>query len=150
MGDIARQQEIAIRGTLETAARYLNFTRAGTGAEWQATPENVDQLKQRLVAFVASASGGPQRYDGEDMRTAHEGMQITNEEFDMLVDHLGNRVKLYFNRTQSSGRHARFRVIGQGANTFAVGAQLDIRTGGVWQARQISGSPSGLRLIVLA
>jgi hypothetical protein len=56
---------------------------------------------------------------------------------DMLVDHLGNRVKLYFNRTQSAGHHARFRVIGQGANAFAVGAQLDIRTGGVWQARQI-------------
>jgi hypothetical protein len=56
---------------------------------------------------------------------------------DMLVDHMGNRVKLYLNRTEAAGHHARFKVIGQGANTFAVGAQLDIRTGDTWQARQI-------------
>lgn len=56
---------------------------------------------------------------------------------DMLVDHMDNRVKLYLNRSQMAGRHARFKVVGQGANTFAVGAQLDIRTGDLWQARQI-------------
>ncbi len=56
---------------------------------------------------------------------------------DMLVDHMGNRVKLYLNRSEGTGRFARFRVVGQGANTFAVGAQLDLRTGERWQARQI-------------
>lgn len=56
---------------------------------------------------------------------------------DMLVDHLGTRVKLYFNRTPTAANHARFRIVGQGPNTFAVGAQLDLRTGDRWQARQI-------------
>ena len=56
---------------------------------------------------------------------------------DMLVDDVGTRVKLFINHTQNDNNYARFRVAGQGPNTFAVGAQLDVRTGDKWQARQI-------------
>ena len=86
--------EAAIRSVVDTLVAHaasdeeLNFTRAGTANAWQATPENVDTLKTRLVQFVASATGGPQQYTGQDMLSAHRGMQITNEEFDRLGGHL--------------------------------------------------------------
>jgi hemoglobin len=61
----------------------VNFTRKGVpGAEWQATPENVEKLKVRLVQFIGQATGGPQKYAGKDMKTTHKGMKITNAEFD--------------------------------------------------------------------
>ena len=46
--------------------------------EWQATPENVAMLKKHLVEFVAMATGGPQKYGGRDMKSAHAGMGITS------------------------------------------------------------------------
>lgn len=73
----------------------LNFTRQGTANEWEATPENVDLLKARLVQFVGQATGGPQVYEGQDMAAAHTGMAITNEEFDRLSGHLGAALDAY-------------------------------------------------------
>ena len=63
----------------------VNFTRKGTPQEWNATPENVAKLKRRLVTFIAEATGGPKKYDGKDMKSAHAGMQITSAEFDALA-----------------------------------------------------------------
>ena len=60
----------------------VNFTREGTPRQWQATPQNVARLKTRLVQFLGTATGGPQRYEGEDMVTVHRGMHITDAEFD--------------------------------------------------------------------
>ena len=75
--------------SLAAADAELNFTRQGTANEWEATPESVRLLKTRLVQFVGQATGGPQVYEGGDMATVHTGMEITNEEFDMLAGHLG-------------------------------------------------------------
>lgn len=66
----------------------VNFTRKGTPQEWPATPENVAKLKRRLVTFIAEATGGPKKYDGKDMKSAHAGMQISNAEFDALAGDL--------------------------------------------------------------
>ncbi|HUP00617.1 MAG TPA: group 1 truncated hemoglobin [Gemmatimonadota bacterium] len=85
--------ETAIASVVDTfvaraaADAELNFTRQGTANEWEATPENVDLLKERLVQFVGQATGGPQVYEGEDMGAAHEGMAITDAEFDRLGGH---------------------------------------------------------------
>jgi hemoglobin len=73
---------------LAAADSALNFTRQGTANEWQATPENVALFKTRMVQFIGQATGGPQVYEGRDMGTAHEGMEITDAEFDRLGGHL--------------------------------------------------------------
>ena len=73
---------------LAAADTELNFTRQGTANEWEATPENVELLKTRLVQFLGQSTGGPQAYQGADMTAAHAGMQITDEEFDRLAGHL--------------------------------------------------------------
>jgi hemoglobin len=59
----------------------VNFTRQGTTRPWQATPENLALLKKRLIQFLGTATGGPQRYEGEDLRTAHRGMRIMVPQF---------------------------------------------------------------------
>ncbi len=62
----------------------VNFTRKGTGQEWNPTPENVEKLKAHLVEFLEAATGGPQGYSGRDMKSVHAGMQITNTQFDAI------------------------------------------------------------------
>jgi hemoglobin len=85
--------ETAIRSVVDdfvaraAADEKVNFTRKGiaAGREWHATPENVQKLKDRLVQFLCVATGGPQRYEGQDMRTVHKGMKITDAEFDAIA-----------------------------------------------------------------
>jgi hypothetical protein len=60
-----------------------------------------------------------------------------DHKLDMLVCDVDGRVKLFINRTKTDHNYARFKVVGQWPNTHAIGAQLDIRTGDKWQARQI-------------
>src|SRR5207248_6444897 len=57
----------------------VNFTRKGTAMEWQATPENVSRVKVRLVQFISKTAGGPQKYEGRDMKSVHQAMKITTE-----------------------------------------------------------------------
>ncbi|HSK02922.1 MAG TPA: group 1 truncated hemoglobin [Kofleriaceae bacterium] len=45
-------------------------------------------LKAKLVDQVCEATGGPCRYTGKDMKTAHTGMKITEEHFNALVEDL--------------------------------------------------------------
>jgi hemoglobin len=67
----------------------VNFTRKGHPNEWEATEENVERLKERVVQFVAVTAGARDvKYEGKDMVTAHKGMGITNGEFDAFATHL--------------------------------------------------------------
>ncbi len=49
---------------------------------------NVPRLKMMLVDQICEASGGPCKYTGRDMKTAHRGMGITDAAFDALVGDL--------------------------------------------------------------
>jgi hemoglobin len=66
----------------------VNFTRKGTPMEWEATPRNVEHLKQMLTQFVCMATGGPQKYEGREMKSVHHGMMISHAEFDALAANL--------------------------------------------------------------
>lgn len=66
----------------------VNFARKGTGKEWNATPENVAHVKQGLIDMIGQAAGGPQKYTGKDMKTAHKGMMISGAEFDAIAGDL--------------------------------------------------------------
>jgi hemoglobin len=46
------------------------------------------QFKQKLVDQVCAGTGGPCTYAGLDMKAAHQGMGITDAEFDALVEDL--------------------------------------------------------------
>jgi hemoglobin len=43
---------------------------------------------QLLVDFLCAAFGGPVFYAGPDMKTSHQGLGITNEEWDITLGHI--------------------------------------------------------------
>jgi hemoglobin len=49
---------------------------------------DVPHLKKMLVEQICQASGGPCKYTGKDMKTAHKGMNLGDDEFDALVGDL--------------------------------------------------------------
>jgi hemoglobin len=49
---------------------------------------NIPRLKTQLVNQICEASGGPCKYTGADMKTAHRGLGVTNAAFDALVGDL--------------------------------------------------------------
>lgn len=46
------------------------------------------QFKAKLVDQICQGSGGPCMYAGLDMKTVHQGMALTDADFDALVDDL--------------------------------------------------------------
>ncbi|HSZ56841.1 MAG TPA: group 1 truncated hemoglobin [Tepidisphaeraceae bacterium] len=77
----------------------VNFERKGTkrggfnfhsnqSMTWNPTAENVAALKAHFEQFLSIATGGPARYDGKEMRQAHTGRHITNDEFDGSIGDL--------------------------------------------------------------
>jgi len=46
---------------------------------------DVTKLEGHLTQFIGMATGGPEKYDGRDMKTAHTGMKIKGAEFDALA-----------------------------------------------------------------
>ena len=53
-----------------------------------ADPERATAYKARLADFVCQATGGPCKYAGMDMITAHKGRGVTVEAFNSVVEDL--------------------------------------------------------------
>jgi hemoglobin len=53
-----------------------------------ADPARLKKFKGNLVDQICQASGGPCKYTGKDMKTAHAGMGISSADFDALVEDL--------------------------------------------------------------
>jgi|SRR5579884_3566848 len=72
--------------TLAAGDKKVNFFRSEEKKkEFLSRPENVTHLKEGLVDFVSSATGGPRKYTGPSMKEVHKGMKITDAEFDALA-----------------------------------------------------------------
>jgi hemoglobin len=56
--------------------------------EWQPSGDNVTKLKKHMVQFITLSSGGPTKYEGGEMKQVHQGMKITNAEFDAAIGDL--------------------------------------------------------------
>jgi hemoglobin len=53
-----------------------------------ADPKRLAKFKKNLVDQICQATGGPCKYMGQDMKTAHAGMGITSADFNALVEDL--------------------------------------------------------------
>jgi hemoglobin len=51
-------------------------------------PKRLAKFKTNLVNQICQAAGGPCKYTGKDMKTAHAGMGITSADFTALVGDL--------------------------------------------------------------
>jgi hemoglobin len=49
---------------------------------------NIPRLKEKLVEQICAGTGGPCTYTGRDMKTVHAGMNITEGQFNALVEDL--------------------------------------------------------------
>lgn len=49
---------------------------------------NIPRLNSMLVDQICEATGGPCKYTGRDMKTAHAGMGVTDAHFNALVENL--------------------------------------------------------------
>ncbi len=56
--------------------------------EWDPNADQIKALKAHLTQFLALSTGGPTKYDGKEMKSAHAGLHITNDEFDASVGDL--------------------------------------------------------------
>lgn len=46
------------------------------------------RVRQHVVDFLCAATGGPCKYTGQDMKTAHTGLNITEADWETSVKHL--------------------------------------------------------------
>jgi hemoglobin len=53
-----------------------------------ASPANADAYKAKLAEFICQITGGPCKYTGLDMVSAHKGRAVTSEAFDAVVQDL--------------------------------------------------------------
>ena len=53
------------------------------------------KLKKNLVDQICEASGGPCKYAGKDMPTAHKGMKIGADEFNWTGEHLASALDTF-------------------------------------------------------
>ena len=49
-------------------------------------PKHLAEVRQHLIYFLASGSGGAEKYTGRDMPTTHKGMNISQGEYMNVVD----------------------------------------------------------------
>lgn len=60
-----------------------------------ADPKRLATFKVKLVEQICEASGGPCRYTGRDMKSAHVGMGIKESDFNALVEDLVGALDKY-------------------------------------------------------
>lgn len=72
----------------------VNLIRKGTQMPWTAADSNVARFKAGMVEFLCEKSGGPQKYHGRDMKSVHQGMQISGGEFDAMKKDLKETLKM--------------------------------------------------------
>ena len=50
--------------------------------------EGQTRIRQHVIDFLCVATGGPCAYTGQDMKTAHTGLGITDADWDSSIKHL--------------------------------------------------------------
>jgi hemoglobin len=78
--------------TLAAGDPQVDFTRGG---KYQLDAAGVANLEKRLVELISAVSGGPLKYEGQPMKPVHQGMGITNAQFDALARDLSTILQNY-------------------------------------------------------
>ena len=57
--------------------------------------DGIEREKQLLVDFLSSNAGGPMYYTGRDMLTSHQGMQISEADWECFLGHLNATLDVF-------------------------------------------------------
>jgi len=69
-----------------TGVRSGGFLGLGRrSAQWTPTEDDIDRLELHLAQFIAVAGGGPTQYEGRNLAAVHDGLAISNAEFDASI-----------------------------------------------------------------
>lgn len=64
------------------------------GRFWQHRGDDgIAREKQLLIDYLCSSAGGPMYYTGRDMKTSHVGMNISESDWDIFMNHAGDTMK---------------------------------------------------------
>lgn len=85
----------------------VNLLRDG---KYKLDAKGVAGFKRSLVEMISETTGGPLKYTGKDMKTAHAGMKITDKEFDALAAHLAAVLKK--NKVAQDDADALMKIVG--------------------------------------
>jgi hemoglobin len=67
-----------------TKDRKLDFFRK---PDARPSDEKAKAIREEIVDYISSKTGGPRKYEGKTMKAVHAGMQITDEQFDLFVEY---------------------------------------------------------------
>ena len=70
-------------------------------------PKRLKKFKGKLVDQICEASGGPCKYKGKDMKTAHMGMGVGSADFTALVEDLSGALDKF-----KVGAHEKDQLLG--------------------------------------
>ena len=83
---------------------------------------------------VAAAAGVSGRAGPDDISFSSAVADVDADgDLDLLVNSLSGNVELFINHDGDTRSWIPYRMVGQGANLFAVGGNLDTRVGATWQ-----------------
>jgi len=92
----------------EFVARAASDARVNTFfAATAADPARLKKFKSNLVDQICMASGGPCKYTGKDMKSAHMGMGIATADFNAIVEDLGGALDKF-----KVGQHEKDQLLG--------------------------------------
>jgi hemoglobin len=57
--------------------------------------DGVAREKQLLIDFLCSSAGGPMYYTGRDMKTSHQGMQISGSDWSAFIAHVNATLEAF-------------------------------------------------------
>ena len=64
------------------------------GRFWQNRGDDgIAREKQLLIDFLCSSAGGPLYYTGRDMKLSHKGMNISENDWSIFLEHAGATMK---------------------------------------------------------
>src|SRR5262249_34465879 len=76
----------AIKGVVD---EFVTIVAADPRINKKFARSNLDRVKFEVVEQICAATGGPCKYTGRDMRTAHKNMGVTEGEFNAFIENLG-------------------------------------------------------------
>ena len=87
-------EQLGGEGAIETAVNifYEKMLADETVCEFF-SETNMTTQKKHQKNFLSFALGGPNKYEGRDMRKAHLKFKLTDDHFNTVVKHLGSTLK---------------------------------------------------------
>jgi hemoglobin len=79
----------AIRAVVaDLLTRIVKDERVNGWFRWAASPDQAEGYRTNLAEFLCQATGGPCEYKGLDLYTTHQGLHVTRQAFQSVVEDL--------------------------------------------------------------